>query len=72
SNTLNEAFQQLVPDNREDICQNTLPNLAKRLIAYEDVAPVLYLQDKIEGQQSNTTIRHVLIDEAQSYSPFQL
>ncbi|MFA1739865.1 RNA polymerase recycling motor HelD [Lysinibacillus fusiformis] len=72
SNTLYQEFQQLVPDNWEDICQNTLPNLAKRLIAYEDAAPFLYLQDKIEGQQTNTTIRHVLIDEAQDYSPFQL
>ncbi|MFB7352459.1 ATP-binding domain-containing protein [Bacillus thuringiensis] len=61
-----------MPDNWEDICQNTLPNLAKRWISYEDAAPFLYLQDKIEGQQTNTTIRHVLIDEAQDYSPFQL
>lgn len=72
SNSFYQEFQQLVPDNWEDICQNTLPNLAKRLIAYEDAAPFLYLQDKIEGQQTNTTIRHVLIDEAQDYSPFQL
>ncbi|WP_155593091.1 RNA polymerase recycling motor HelD [Lysinibacillus cavernae] len=65
-------MQHLMPDNWEDICEQTLPNLAKRLIAYEDAAPFLYLQDKIEGQQTNTMIRHVLIDEAQDYSPFQL
>ncbi len=69
---IKKELQHLMPDNWEDICQQTLPNLAKRLIAYEDAAPFLYLQDKIEGQQTNTTIRHVLIDEAQDYSPFQL
>lgn len=61
-----------MPDHWEDICQHTHTNLTKRLIAYEDAAPFLYLQDKIEGQQTNTMIRHVLIDEAQDYSPFQL
>lgn len=69
---IHKELQHLMPDNWEDICQQTLPNLAKRLIAYEDAAPFLYLQDKIEGQQTNTMIRHVLIDEAQDYSPFQL
>ena len=69
---IHKELQHLMPDNWEDICQQTLPNLAKRLIAYEDAAPFLYLQDKIEGQQTNMMIRHVLIDEAQDYSPFQL
>lgn len=72
NSSINKDLQHLMPDNWEDICQQTLPNLAKRLIAYEDAAPFLYLQDKIEGQQTNRMIRHVLIDEAQDYSPFQL
>lgn len=72
NNTVYQKLQHLVPDHWEDICQQTLPNLAKRLITYEDAAPFLYLQDKIEGQQTNTMIHHVLIDEAQDYSPFQL
>lgn len=72
NSSINRDLQHLMPDNWEDICLQTLPNLAKRLIAYEDAAPFLYLQDKIEGQQTNRMIRHVLIDEAQDYSPFQL
>lgn len=72
NSSINKDLQHLMPDNWGDICQQTLPNLAKRLIAYEDAAPFLYLQDKIEGQQTNRMIRHVLIDEAQDYSPFQL
>jgi DNA helicase-2/ATP-dependent DNA helicase PcrA len=38
---------------------------------YEDVTPFLYVKGKLEGFQVNTTIRHVFIDEAQDYSPFQ-
>ncbi|WP_445478850.1 RNA polymerase recycling motor HelD [Lysinibacillus irui] len=72
SSPIYKALQHLMPDHWEDICQHTHTNLTKRLIAYEDAAPFLYLQDKIEGQQTNTRIRHVLIDEAQDYSPFQL
>ena len=33
--------------------------------------PYLYLQDQLEGRKSNTLIRHLFIDEAQDYSPFQ-
>ncbi|SCY69452.1 MULTISPECIES: RNA polymerase recycling motor HelD [unclassified Lysinibacillus] len=72
NNPITKDLQHLMPNDWEDICQQTLPNLAKRFIAYEDAAPFLYLQDKIEGQQTNTMIHHVLIDEAQDYSPFQL
>lgn len=53
NSSINKDLQHLMPDNWEDICQQTLPNLAKRFIAYEDAAPFLYLQDKIEGQQTN-------------------
>lgn len=52
-------------------CANTISNLEKRYIAYEDATPFLYLQDLIEGRKSNTSIRHVFIDEAQDYTPFQ-
>ncbi|WP_052353729.1 ATP-binding domain-containing protein [Neobacillus jeddahensis] len=41
------------------------------MIPYEDVTPYVYLQDIIKGRKSNTGIRHIFIDEAQDYSPFQ-
>ncbi|MGA3882466.1 UvrD-helicase domain-containing protein, partial [Bacillus pumilus] len=45
--------------------------LQRKEMTYEYAAPYLYLQDKLEGKIINTRIRHLLIDEAQDYSPFQ-
>ncbi|WP_079509071.1 RNA polymerase recycling motor HelD [Mesobacillus jeotgali] len=55
----------------DEICRETINALEKRTIHYEDATPFLYLQDLIEGRKSNTSIRHVFIDEAQDYTPFQ-
>lgn len=49
----------------------TLRNWDDLNLYYEDATPFIYLQDLIEGRKSNTSIRHVFIDEAQDYSPFQ-
>ncbi|WP_068786197.1 RNA polymerase recycling motor HelD [Paenibacillus phocaensis] len=54
-----------------DICRLTLQNLDKGKLLYEDATPFLLLQEFILGFQTNVSIRHVLIDEAQDYSPLQ-
>lgn len=59
------------PEGWNEICSYTLKKLRRKELTYEDAAPYLYLQDKLEGQRINTKIRHVFIDEAQDYSPFQ-
>jgi DNA helicase-2/ATP-dependent DNA helicase PcrA len=41
------------------------------VVPYEDATPLVYLQDLLEGRKSNTAIRHIFIDEAQDYTPFQ-
>ncbi|WP_026576858.1 RNA polymerase recycling motor HelD [Bacillus sp. UNC438CL73TsuS30] len=72
-------YEQLFEENKEgafpedwpQICAQTLQKLKKLEIAYEDATPFVYLQDLIEGRTSNTSIRHIFIDEAQDYSPFQ-
>lgn len=64
--TNNEEF-----DDWENICLLTRKSLQQNKINYEDATPYLYLQDQIEGRKVNTQIRHVFIDEAQDYSPFQ-
>ena len=38
---------------------------------YEDATPFLLLKELIQGFQTNTSIKYVLVDEAQDYSPFQ-
>ena len=66
----NENIQ--MPEEWKEICELTIANLSKRQIFYEDATPYLYLKDKLEGKHVHTSIRHVFIDEAQDYSPFQL
>ena len=60
-----------LPERWAEICELTAARLEQGEIAYEDATPYLYLQDRIEGFQTNTSIRHVFIDEAQDYTPFQ-
>ncbi|MBP3039833.1 AAA family ATPase [Bacillaceae bacterium Marseille-Q3522] len=49
----------------------TKEKLARNYLPYEDAAAFLYLQERIEGRKSSTSIRHVFIDEAQDYTPLQ-
>jgi DNA helicase-2/ATP-dependent DNA helicase PcrA len=60
-----------LPTNWSRICSHTVEKLNDMEIFYEDVTPFAYLKDLIEGRKSNTGIRHIFIDEAQDYSPFQ-
>ena len=51
--------------------QSTLENLSKNEIAFEDLAPLMYLQYKINGIKEKARVKHVVIDEAQDYGEFQ-
>ncbi|XEC92893.1 RNA polymerase recycling motor HelD [Paenibacillus tarimensis] len=55
-----------------DICRLTREKLNQGVLAYEDCTPYLYLQEQVMGFQMNTNVRHVLVDEVQDYSAFQL
>lgn len=71
-----ELFEELstgeLPEDWEQICEQTLLKVRAGELFYEDATPFLYLKELIMGFRSNTSIRHVIIDEAQDYSPFQL
>ncbi|GGH77001.1 DNA helicase-2/ATP-dependent DNA helicase PcrA [Pullulanibacillus pueri] len=60
------------PRRWKEIAQATINQLSQHQIYYEDATPYLYLKGKIEGRYQNTAIRHVFLDEAQDYSPFQI
>ncbi|MFM1651056.1 RNA polymerase recycling motor HelD [Brevibacillus sp. B_LB10_24] len=60
-----------LPGRWAEICEWTVKRLDRGEIAYEDAVPYLYLKERIEGFRSNNAIRHVFVDEAQDYSPFQ-
>lgn len=42
-----------------------------RFLTINDLAPILYLMIKLEGKKAKRDYRHVVIDEAQDYSPLQ-
>lgn len=76
---LKASYSQLFEEKGEDpsaewkdICKWTLSNLNKQRLNWEDAAPFLYFSDLIKGRDRYGQIRHVLLDEVQDYSPFEL
>ncbi|MBA9087828.1 DNA helicase-2/ATP-dependent DNA helicase PcrA [Fontibacillus solani] len=69
---MQELSTEPLPEDWDIICEQTLMKIRAGELFYEDTTPFLYLKELILGFRSNTTIRHVIIDEAQDYSPFQL
>ncbi|MDP4158128.1 MAG: RNA polymerase recycling motor HelD, partial [Bacillota bacterium] len=59
------------PEKWKEIGLLTLKMLDDGRLFYEDATPFLLLKELIQGFQTNIDIKHVLIDEAQDYSPFQ-
>ncbi|MBW4839715.1 MAG: UvrD-helicase domain-containing protein, partial [Paenibacillaceae bacterium] len=66
-----EAEEAELREDWADICRITIRNLDEGKLFYEDATPFLLLHELILGFQTNVSIRHVLIDEAQDYSPLQ-
>ncbi|MDE5415582.1 RNA polymerase recycling motor HelD [Alkalihalobacterium chitinilyticum] len=66
-----KRYSDHLPNEWVDICLSTAENIEQNHLRYEDATPLLYLKGRLEGLQVNTSIRHVFIDEAQDYSPFQ-
>ncbi|OLS39908.1 RNA polymerase recycling motor HelD [Bacillus sp. MRMR6] len=63
--------QEILLDQWEQICNQTINQLTNHSLSYEDATSYVYLMDLIEGRKSNTGIRHIFVDEAQDYTPFQ-
>ena len=55
----------------EYLVRNTLKNLNKNEITFEDLAPIIYIHYKIFGSKVKKNLRHVIVDEAQDYGEFQ-
>ncbi|MBM7564720.1 RNA polymerase recycling motor HelD [Paenibacillus sacheonensis] len=60
-----------LPEKWETICKDTIDRLLLKKMAYEDATPFLYVVERIRGFQTNTSVRHVIVDEAQDYTAFQ-
>ena len=60
-----------IPAGWNEICETTREMLDEGNLYQEDATPFLLLKELIQGFQSNTAVKHVLVDEAQDYSVFQ-
>lgn len=67
----NVELEKDLPSEIQAIAEQTVVELSQGKLAYEDATPYVYFQALLLGFQINTTVRHVFIDEAQDYSPFQ-
>jgi DNA helicase II / ATP-dependent DNA helicase PcrA len=69
--TIQKWIKGETPEEWANICQLTVEMFDKGKLAYEDATPFLLLMELILGFQTNTSIKHVFVDEAQDYSSFQ-
>ncbi|MEF3304848.1 RNA polymerase recycling motor HelD [Paenibacillus sp. GYB003] len=65
------APEDPLPPLWSDICAQTVERLDRGELGNEDAAPYLNVLERLEGFQTNTSVRHVFVDEAQDYSAFQ-
>lgn len=54
------------------IRESTIQDLESGSIDIEDMAPIIYLKYKIHGVDEKLPVKHIVIDEAQDFSVFQL
>ncbi|MFF2876033.1 HelD family protein [Gottfriedia sp. NPDC057991] len=55
-----------------DIIKSTALNCKKKEMDQEDLAPLVYIHNRLFGIESNQKFHHVIVDEAQDFSPFQI
>lgn len=68
---MQKLLEERLPLMWEAICQITVDTLEEDKLFYEDATPFLLMKELIQGFQTNLSIKHIFIDEAQDYSPFQ-
>lgn len=66
-----ELRQSIETERWQEICVETTENLQAGFLTWEDATPYLYFEKSLVGFRVNQSIKHVIIDEAQDYTPFQ-
>ena len=54
------------------VVAESLALFKKEVVAPEDLAPLVYVKGKLRGYKEDRQLDHVVIDEAQDFSPFQI
>jgi DNA helicase-2/ATP-dependent DNA helicase PcrA len=60
------------PDIPERVVKDSLAHFQRDEVAPEDLAPLVYVKAKLRGYKEDRQLDHVVIDEAQDFSPFQI
>ncbi len=60
-----------LPKNYKEICNYTTKQIQNKYLGYEDISAYIYLKVVLAGTPSMSQIRHVVVDEAQDYTPVQ-
>ncbi|EEM10957.1 MULTISPECIES: HelD family protein [Bacillus] len=56
----------------EELVQETEKNCRKKEVYVEDLAPLIHIHHRLAGIEIGQKFHHVVIDEAQDFSPFQI
>ena len=64
--------KEIISEKHYSVAKFTLQQLGQGILLYEDLAPMLYLKGKLSGIVPKENIQHVIIDEAQDYTPLQM
>ncbi|AZB42705.1 DNA helicase UvrD [Bacillus sp. FJAT-42376] len=59
----------ILPD---ELLQQTLLNAKKKEVASEDLAPLIHIHLTLNGLERGERYHHIVIDEAQDFSPYQI
>ena len=66
------VLEKIDKDTASFLRSYTLEILDSETVDLEDIAPIMYLKFKIYGVDEKIPVRHIVIDEAQDFSVFQL
>lgn len=72
----NHVFNQVskgidLPEEIDAIRKSIVKRINNYRISYDDIAPIIYLKYFLQRVKQKYNIKHVIIDEAQDYSPIQ-
>lgn len=68
----NYSKDKLSDEDLVNICSYTLEIFNKGLIEKADITPIVYIHMKLIGLNNINKFRHIIVDEAQDYSEFEM
>lgn len=64
-----ENIEKYTKDDLKEIKDYTIGYISDKEVKFEDLTPIIYIRAAMEGFRNYSNMKHILIDEAQDYSP---